>query len=101
MAADDPRPMPVEEGRHTSYNFAQPDGRLVGRLPKGSTERLRNTLALLAVLSLSLQLLVPVVGGTVRLLLAGHDHTASHGHHDHGSHGGGSEPGLPSDEHGH
>jgi hypothetical protein len=59
----------------------------------------RGAIALVAALSLWLQLVVPVVGGTVRLFDTGVHQATMHGVH--GQHGGKSQPTPPGEHHGH
>jgi hypothetical protein len=69
------------------------------RRPSTTAGRRRGAFALLAVLSLWLQLVVPVVGGTARLVAPDHPHASVHG--DHRPHGDKPDPGRPGDGHGH
>jgi hypothetical protein len=69
------------------------------RRPNTTADRRCGALALLAVLSLWLQIAVPVVGGTARLLVRDHQHGSVHAaHRQHGEEPG---PGRSRDGHGH
>jgi hypothetical protein len=69
------------------------------RRPSTTAGRRRGAFALLAVLSLWLQLVVPVVGGTARLVAPDRPHASVPGAHR--PHGDKPEPGRPGDGHGH
>jgi hypothetical protein len=68
------------------------------RRPNTTADRRRGALALLAVLSLWLQIVVPVVGGTARLLALEDPHGSVHDAHLHREK---PEPGRSGDGHGH
>jgi hypothetical protein len=85
--------------QRSAYWFTEPDAEQTVRCATNTAGRRRGALALLAVLSLWLQIFIPVVGGSARLLILTDRHVSSHGTYEH--HGEDHSPGLPAEEHDH